>query len=332
MNLPSISVVIPAYNCARLLDECLATLRAQNYPQDKLEILIIDGASTDDTRDVALHHGARVLDNPEVIHPKGRPIGIRAATGDLVLALDSDNILQGEDWLRRMVAPFQDPAVAAAEPLYYAARPEDNVITRYCALIGGDDPVVVMLGLNERHSWLTGRWTGTPVRESDQGDWLKVVFTDSGRIPSLGANGFVVRRCLLLAANFSPFHHVDVSHQIIRAGGATWAKVKVGIIHKHGEDIGRFIRKKKRRVERRMDDTVSMGYSYPIETPRLALVLAKAALVLPVLFDTVRGFARKPSSAWLVHPVVLYGVVLLYGWTTLLRKLKKPAGNSYEKV
>jgi len=332
MALPSISIVVPTYNCAAMLDECLASIAMQDYPKEHIEILVIDGFSTDDTRLVAKRHGATVMDNPEVIHPKGRPIGIRAATGDLILALDSDNVLEGADWLRRMTAPFADPGVAAAEPLHYAARNGDNAITRYCALIGGDDPVVVMMGLNERHSHLTGRWTGTPAETEDRGDWLRVTFTEADRIPSLGANGFLVRRELLLGTDFDPFHHVDVSHQIIAAGNRIWAKVKTGVIHQHGEGLHRFIRKKKRRAERRMDRSVRTGYSYPVSIRQLAPVLFKAVTVLPVLYDTFRGYRRKKSSAWLLHPAAFYGVTGLYAWTTLLRLVRKQRGNEYEKV
>lgn len=332
MALPSISIIIPTYNCAALLDECLTSVAIQDYPKGNVEILVVDGFSTDDTRLVAKRHGATVMDNPEVIHPKGRPIGLRKATGELILALDSDNVLEGTDWLRRMTAPFSDPEVAAAEPLYYAARSEDNAITRYCALIGGDDPVVVMMGLNERHSHLTGRWTGTPAETEDRDDWLRITFTEPDNIPSLGANGFLARRELLLNTDFDPFHHVDVSHQIITAGNRIWAKVKTGIIHQHGDGLCRFIRKKKRRAERRMDGSVHAGYSYPIHAKQLALVLLKAVTVLPVLYDTFRGYRRKKSNAWLLHPVAFYGVAGLYAWTTALRLVRKQRGNDYEKV
>lgn len=327
-----LSFVIPTYNSAATLGACLDSIRAQDYPQERVEIVIIDGFSLDATREIARRYGAVVLDNPGVIHPAGRPIGIRAARGELIVCLDSDNILPETAWLQKMTAPFHDPRIVAAEPLRYDAGEEESPITRYCALIGGDDPVVVYLGFNERYSHLTRRWTGVPVRETLHAGWREVHFTDPMTIPSLGANGFMVRASVLRRVNFDPFHHMNVCHAIIREVGGPWAKVETGVIHRHGDTVARFIEKKRRRVERRMDKEVAMGYSYPVPMARLAWLLVRAALVLPILWDTLRGWHACPSRVWLLHPPIFYGVVLLYVRTTLLRLFRRSASKDYEKV
>ncbi|MFQ5444715.1 MAG: glycosyltransferase family 2 protein, partial [Nitrospinales bacterium] len=244
-----VSVIIPTYNCASILMECLHSIRHQNYPQEMVEIIIVDGFSKDKTRQVAEKFGAVVLDNAFVIHPLGRPIGIRVATGNLILCLDSDNILPEKGWMQKMTAPFRDEEIIAAEPLYYVAEETDNVITKYCSLIGGDDPIVVYLGFHERYSYLAGVWTRVPVREEKKSSHLKVKFLDSSTIPSLGANGFIVRQEILRRVPFDPFYHVDVSHKIIERNDGYWAKVETGVIHRHGDTVKTFILKKKRRIE-----------------------------------------------------------------------------------
>ena len=332
MDAPEFSFVIPTYNCAGVLQACLSAIRAQDYPQERVEILIVDGFSTDDTRSVAARHGAVVLDNPGVIHPAGRPIGIRAARGELIVCLDSDNILPETAWLSKMAAPFQDPEVAAAEPMRYDATPEESPVTRYCALIGGDDPVVVYLGFHERYSALTRSWTGVPIAETLREGWRKVTFLDPNSIPSLGANGFTVRKDVLMKVDFDPFHHINVCHRIITHVGGAWAKVDTGVIHRHGDTVKRFIEKKKRRAERRMNDQVDMGYAYPIPPWRLIWIALRSALVLPVLWDMLRGWLTRPSAVWLLHFPILYGVLFLYARTVVVRQFRKADNEDYEKV
>ena len=50
--LPTISVVIATHNSSRTIGRCLQSIRSQRYPQDRIEIIIADGASTDTTRDI----------------------------------------------------------------------------------------------------------------------------------------------------------------------------------------------------------------------------------------------------------------------------------------
>ena len=109
---PKVSVVIPTLNSERYLDECLGALLTQDYPRERLEIVIVDAGSTDRTLEIATHHGVdRMLENPLRTGEAGKAVGIRVATGELICLIDSDNVVVGDDWMSRMVAPFDDPQV-----------------------------------------------------------------------------------------------------------------------------------------------------------------------------------------------------------------------------
>ena len=114
---PRVSVLVPTLNSARTLGECLASVRAQDWPADALEIVVADAGSTDGTPDLARSFGARVVDNPLKTGEAGKAAAAKAATGEILALVDSDNVLPDPGWLRRMAAPFADPAVAASEPL-----------------------------------------------------------------------------------------------------------------------------------------------------------------------------------------------------------------------
>lgn len=89
-----ISIVIPCYNEEKHISECLKSVISQNYPKDDLEVICVDGLSTDNTRQVILEfsdqfHNFKLLDNPDRIVSHALNIGIKASVGDVILRLDA---------------------------------------------------------------------------------------------------------------------------------------------------------------------------------------------------------------------------------------------------
>ena len=93
MKYPLVSVIMPVRNEAAYIERSLGAVLAQEYPADRLEILVVDGMSGDGTRQAVLAHAAtrpnlRLLDNPAGIVPPGLNIGIRQARGEIVVRVD----------------------------------------------------------------------------------------------------------------------------------------------------------------------------------------------------------------------------------------------------
>jgi len=89
-RVPFVSVVMPMRNEGKLLEPCLLSLLAQSYPENQLEILVVDGCSSDGSRDVVEKLGAGstrllLLDNPAQHTPSGMNVGIRAARGSIII-------------------------------------------------------------------------------------------------------------------------------------------------------------------------------------------------------------------------------------------------------
>jgi GT2 family glycosyltransferase len=108
---PFVSIVIPVKNGAGRLECCLDSLARQRYPRESVEVIVVDGRSTDATRAVAESRGARVVDNPRELVAAGRNVGFRHARGEIVAFTDDDCTFP-EDWLERATIHFQDPCVA----------------------------------------------------------------------------------------------------------------------------------------------------------------------------------------------------------------------------
>ena len=104
----TVAIVVPARNEAEVLPATLAELFRD--PALPLEVVVVDGGSTDDTRELALALGARVLEAPA-----GRAwqmnAGARATRGDPIVFLHADTRL-GAEHIRAMLGALADPGVA----------------------------------------------------------------------------------------------------------------------------------------------------------------------------------------------------------------------------
>lgn len=320
-NLPTISIVIPTYNCATILPRTLASLDQQNYPPHLIEKIIVDGGSTDSTCQIARRHGFRVVANPQRFNPYGLPLGFAAARSELILQIDDDNVLDRPDWLKRMVEPFQNSRIVAAEPLFYAATPASNIITRYISLLGADDPLVVYAGFHDRFSYLTNSWTNVPHEDQDHGNYLAINFPNVTRLPTLACNAFLCRRLDLLEATRTPWLHIDGAVRLLKKPGAKWAKVKVGIINHHAPGVRAFFVKKSRRPPTRAREAVHFEYRYPTSPVQVVKILLRSIAILPLIVDAARGYRRRPDSAWLLHPLLTLGTIAVYGWSYLRLRL-----------
>lgn len=89
-----LSVICPIYNEEKYITKCIDSILEQDYPTGDLEILFVDGLSTDRTRDIVKSYIAkypfiRLLDNPERIVPYAMNYGIDASRGDIIMRLDA---------------------------------------------------------------------------------------------------------------------------------------------------------------------------------------------------------------------------------------------------
>jgi hypothetical protein len=221
--LPTVSVVIATLNAERDLEACLAAVAAQDYPADRVQLVVGDAGSTDRTLEIVARHGGVVVPNPRRTAEAGKAAALTAATGELVLLLDSDNIVIGTDWLRRMAAPFvADPDVMGCEPARFHYDPDDNVVNRWHALLGAADPLTIYTGNYARDCVLTGTWTDLPHRSVAHDGWERIVL-DPRAVPVLGANGFVMRRRAYELVPVGDYlFDLDHVHELVARGHAVF--------------------------------------------------------------------------------------------------------------
>jgi glycosyltransferase involved in cell wall biosynthesis len=114
-TLPFATVVVPAFNAASTIDECLRSLLELDYPPELREIVVVDNGSHDATLAVLERYSSRIVCLREARRgpSAARNAGIRRARGDVVAFTDADCTVD-PDWLRELVQPLEDDAVGIA--------------------------------------------------------------------------------------------------------------------------------------------------------------------------------------------------------------------------
>ncbi len=107
-ELPFASVIIPTYNGERLLPTCLNALRAQTYPSDRFEVIVVDDGSRDDTQTLL----ARDYPEARVVALSGNRglaaacnAGAAIARGEVLIMLNNDTEAE-PGWLYALVEPL----------------------------------------------------------------------------------------------------------------------------------------------------------------------------------------------------------------------------------
>jgi succinoglycan biosynthesis protein ExoA len=129
-NLPMISIVVLCRNEEEFIGRCLDSLVANDYPKDRLEVLVADGMSQDGTRNIVesyskKHAFVKLLDNPKKIPATAANQGIRAAKGDLVMIAGA-HALYPTDYVSKCAAYSQSYPAADNIGGVRSTEPRDN--------------------------------------------------------------------------------------------------------------------------------------------------------------------------------------------------------------
>jgi lipopolysaccharide/colanic/teichoic acid biosynthesis glycosyltransferase/GT2 family glycosyltransferase len=124
----TITVVVPAYNASDMIADCLRALLSQTMPRSAYKVIVVDDGSVDGTCEVARRFPVLVLWQAHGGAAAARNLGIKHATGELVLFTDADCV-PTSDWIERMAEPFEDPSVAGVKGVY--ATSQQQLLPRF---------------------------------------------------------------------------------------------------------------------------------------------------------------------------------------------------------
>lgn len=323
-NLPTLSIIIVIKNVERTIEGVLETIKIQDYPKDKIEILVIDGNSTDRSLDLIRKSGLTMKiyqsnypNDPE----SSRAVGLRKAKGDIITYIDSDNYLPHNKWISKMIQPFlEHPEIVGAEVWRFGYRKSDNYLNRYFALIGSADAAALALGTADKLSYLSNKWNLYGKVKKNFKTYFLVEF-EIGKFPTIGSNGFFAWRKLILKAKSDPKHyiHTDIPIDLAHLGYKKYAIVKDEIIHDTAKNLYQFL-KKRNHYMRILYQERARYRRYLIFDPkkimdwyRLILFIFLSLTFVHPLYVALKGYLKKRDIAWFMHPVFSFLIMVTYG-------------------
>ncbi len=318
MTLPKFSFSLPVYNEEARLGQCLQSIAAQDYPQDAVEVLVVDGGSSDKTKDIAQRYPfVRLFDNPRKLADYGAKISIAAATGGLFVIFAADNELCGGQWLKTVAGAFTaNPAISCLW-MPQAAAPGDPALNHYYELIQ-NDPLSYFVNQNLRRYI-----RHTPA--VSVGNDPAYIFTVLPERPLIwGANGLVYRtqliRGIILQEGFIADN--DVFQTLIESGKSTVAYLpKLYIYHHHLRRLGDWVRKWRRNYrdhflakvdERNLRWAFDKNFSF-----KLALWICYSGIPVFSILHSLWKAMRSCNIYWMYHPVTNFLQMITYSWLTI---------------
>lgn len=305
-SLPRISVIIPTLNAAGVLDHCLRSIVGQDYPRDRVEILVADGGSSDQTRALAAQHGAVVLENPQRIAEQGKRVALGVAKGEFIVFADADNEFSHPDFFRLAVLALQNQPQTLGVESYY---PTSVRMGSFCRYLNGalhiGDPIAWLMSVN-------------PVLLGVAGEVERWGFPDGRLAYPLGANGFVYRRANLDAVGAeAAFEDTQVALKLALSGKREWLRLKGrGVYHYLVKGLWDFTRKRRRQTYHFLSLRGKPGLSWTTQQPQTSPLLAcvYCATLIGPLYHTLRGLIRTQNFHWLWHPVACVVSLVGLGW------------------
>lgn len=143
---PWMTVVIATYNSSRFLPGIKKMLDSQEKPDEAscLEVLVVDGGSVDDTREIAESFGYRVIDNPRGHAIAAKFLGLNNASSRFVCVLDHDEALVDNDSLLRRYKMFREVSnLRAIVSAGYRFAGDESSSNMYASEFG--DPVSLVV-------------------------------------------------------------------------------------------------------------------------------------------------------------------------------------------
>lgn len=311
-----LSFIIPTYNAAAHIENCLKSIAGQDYPQDLVEILILDGGSQDKTLAIAEKYNCRIFKNEKKLCEYGIQIGMQKAQGDLVVIFAADNELIGRDWASKVSAVFAQEQDICAVWGRLASAKADPALNKYFELIQSD-PLNWFLNKN--------LLVYKRLAEKSCGNWFK--FRLDPKKPLVwGANGLTYRADKIKSvwARQGYLGDNDAFQAMIEAGNNRVAYYEAPFVyHHHVARLGDWVKKWRRNyVKHFLEQRQTRNLNWVIDKSfKVKLILWFLYSVIPVfsIFHALYLTVKDKNIHWLYHPLVSFSQAITYTLVTLSR-------------
>jgi cellulose synthase/poly-beta-1,6-N-acetylglucosamine synthase-like glycosyltransferase len=303
---PTVSILIPARNEEKVIGRLLQRIAELTYPHDKLQVIVIDDASSDSTGRIADEYSSKYA-FIEVLHRengnggKGKApamnAGFKRATGEIVLCFDADYYPQ-KDIVEKLAKEFADPNVGAVQGRVVVLNEPQNIVTRLVALerIGGyrvDQEARDDLGLIAQFGGTVGGFRRSVLAGLHGWD-ESILAEDTDLTFRVYLAGYKVRYVI----DAECYEEAVDDWKAYRQQRYRWARGHMQCCFKHSLKV---LKSKKLRVKEKIDGLLLLNvYFMPL------VVLLSFIIGIPLIFIES---SKLVGALWFSVPISLYSFV-----------------------
>lgn len=331
---PTISIAIATFNSAHTLPLVLESINKQTFPKKKIEILIIDGGSADETLNIAKRYNCQVVNNPKIEPVSAKLLGYEYAKGDYILYLDADEVIENPYSLSLKYSIFQkDKEIKAVIGSGYKDPNNSSFLTSYINEFG--DPFsffIYRLSKNSKYYYSGLKQLFPALRENS--GFVVFDFSKKGNdlLLELGAANSMMDLNYLRKV-FPSFTSEIFAHlfQLLISKSKFIAMLKDdSITHFSTSDLKGYLNKINWRIKNNISHISKMGvsgftgrekyHSGKIRFKKYLFVPYALSLILPLLDSILLSLNRRRLSYLLHLPLVVLSTLLII-WYYLLKLL-----------
>ena len=316
MRTPTISFIICTLNCRDYLERCLKSIRNQDYPQNKVEIVIVDSYSTDGTLEVAKSHKARIILTKKrgYMEGKGMPksIGCEKARGEIIITIDSDNALVEKDWIKKTTYPLMTDKNVNLCISRQALVKTDPLINQYLALVG-TDPFAIYTSIDPQISFGN-------IKLKDKGKYYTYDL-DLNNFFILGGYYLTIKKETLMKIG-GYTRDVDVIYALIENGlGKIAIPKEAHLHHLITKGFNDFFRKKMKwgkyyfsnpQLQSKRKFKWASGLYGKSGKIRFIYEVLRNLMFFPAFFVSLKMLIKDRHKAWLMHPLLKFSTTIAY--------------------
>lgn len=303
---PGFTIIIPVYNSEARISDCLERIKAQDYPVEKVQIIVADGGSTDNTVAIARGYGVTVIDNPDRLAEHGVRVGMALAEREFVVIFADDNEFARGNWLAVVEGIFTENPGVSAFFCRLGASPDDPAINQYYGLV---DPEPLSFFLNKNLSFYLA---GAPAKRVS-GVAYQVFEVDPKKPLIWGANGLTFRTGIIKPIWDTDIYMADIdAFQIMHEQGNRQVAYSRELIvyHHHVSSLMQWRGKWKRNFQQHFlshVQTRNLNWLY-VRHFNIKIMLWTLYSLIPIFSgaDALYRSVRYRDWHWLYHPAAAF--------------------------
>lgn len=321
MNYPKVSIIIPTFNEAQRIGNCLNSIFSQNYPKDKLEVVVVDNESTDSTVKILKKFPVKIIVSKIKNTLVSKRIAFDNSHGIFYMWVDADMEMSSKNMIKKLVTPLLEDIQLAGSFGYYSTKGDESSLTKFFNLdISQKDPIF---------QFFTPAINETIIEKRGNYD---VCLYKKGKIPP-HCIGFLrttlVKKTLHLQDN--KLMELDILAHLVNMGHQRFAFVPVSVHHYFMPNLKTLLRKRLRHISRNyLGQKFKRSYTWfdlknPKDILKIFIWVLYVHLFLPELIRGIYKSIRHKTWVGMYQPIVslietdliIYGFIYYYLYFSL---------------